>query len=50
MYEAKELTRDCEEEAAVTDTFKQELKAETLLCLPTLNASQSIEFYVYETY
>ena len=34
IYEAKEFTHDCQE-AAVTNTFKQELKAETLLYLPT---------------
>ena len=49
MYEAKEFTRNCKE-AAVTDTFQQELKAETLLCLPTLKATESIGFYVCEIY
>ena len=50
IYEAKEFTRDFQE-AAVTGTFKQELKAETLLCRHQ-KLVQSIEFgmYVYGIY
>ena len=38
IYKAGEFTCDCQE-AAVTNTFKQELKVETLLYLPILKAT-----------